>query len=320
MTLHTIMNRRRFLRVLGGAAGVVGLPGVLAACGQGGGGETTSLQDTGGETTGSPATQAATSTSLVRLSSIRTPRDGGLYDDLIPNFEQKTGYQVELTAQSESAVYDLARDGGADVVISHYGHQSAQAFVEDGFGQWPQTVFFNQVALLGVPSDPAQVKGLSDLVEAFRRIAQTQSPFIVNDLEGGKYLTEILWNSAGRPAKEGWYLDQGLAKQDAIEAAAQQGGYVFWGLTPFLRTQQEYSVDLQPLVLGDPLLQRIIVSIAVNPDKVAGVNTEGVTAFQQYLLDPSTQARIRDFRLPGIDQQIWWPAGRNNASYVLSEL
>jgi hypothetical protein len=36
-----------------------------------------------------------------------------------------------------------------------------------------------------VPGDPAQVEGLSDLVEAFRRIAQTKSPFIVNDLEGG---------------------------------------------------------------------------------------------------------------------------------------
>ena len=121
------MNRRRFLRVLGGAASVVALPGTLAACGRG----------AGGESKGSPVTQTATSTSLVRLSSVRTPRDGGLYDDLLPNFEQKTGYQVELTAQSESAVYDSARDGGADVVISHYGHESAQAFVEDGFGQWP---------------------------------------------------------------------------------------------------------------------------------------------------------------------------------------
>jgi ABC-type tungstate transport system permease subunit len=73
-------------------------------------------------------------------------------------------------------------------------------------------------------------------------------------------------------------------------------------------------------VLGDPLLQRIMVSIAVNPDKVSGVNTDGVKAFQQYLLDPITQARIRDFRLPGIDQQIWWPAGRNNAGYVLPKL
>ena len=42
-------------------------------------------------------------------------------------------------------------------------------------------------------------------------------------------------------------------------------------------------------------------------------------AFQQYLLAPSTQARIRAFRLPGIDQQIWWPAGWNNASAVLRD-
>lgn len=308
LTLHTIMNRRRFLRALGGAAGIVALPGALAAC----------SQDPGGETTSSSTTQTTTSTSLVRLSSVVTPQDGGLYDDLLPDFEQKTGYKVELVTGEDA--YGPAREGGADVIISHYGHKDAQAFVEDSFGQWPQTVFSNQLALLGTTSDPAQVEGLTDLVESFGRIAQTQSPYVVNDIEGIKYLSEILWNSAGRPDKEGWYLDEGLAQQDALEAAMQQDGYVIWGLTPFLRTQQQDEADLQPLVLGDPLLQRIMVSIAVNPDKVSGVNTEGVTAFQQYLLDPATQARIHDFRLPGIDQQIWWPAGRHNAGYVLAEL
>jgi ABC-type tungstate transport system permease subunit len=102
--------------------------------------------------------------------------------------------------------------------------------------------------------------------------------------------------------------------------AAQQGGYVLWGLTPFLRTQHQDEVELQPLVLNDPLLQRIMVTVAVNPDKVAGVNVEGVTAFQHYLLAPATQARIRAFQLPGIDQQIWWPAGRINASHDLPTL
>ena len=79
--------------------------------------------------------------------------------------------------------------------------------MQDGFGQWPQPVFFNQLALLGPSSDPAQVQDLTDLVEAFRRIANTQSPLIVNDIEGVKYLTEILWNAAGSPEKEGWYRD-----------------------------------------------------------------------------------------------------------------
>jgi len=257
--------------------------------------------------------------SLVRLSSVVTPQDGGLYDDLLPNFEQQTGYRVELTTGVD--VYGPARNGEADVVLSHYGHEDVQAFVQDGFGQWPQTVFFNQHVLLGPPDDPAKVQDLADVVEAFRRISQTRSPFIVNDNEGIKYLSEFLWNAAGSPEKEGWYIDQeGLQGQDAIARAAQQGGYVLWGLTPFLRTQKQNRLELQPLVLNDPLLQRIMVTVAVDPDKVSGVNVTGAEAFQQYLLDPATQARIRAFRLPGIDQQIWWPAGRNNAGYVLPNL
>jgi tungstate transport system substrate-binding protein len=303
-----VVARRRFLQLLGSAAGTVAVSGALMAC----------SQQTDGETESSTVAGTTTPTSVIRLSSVVTPQDGGLYDDLLPDFERQTGYQVELATGED--VYGPARDGQADVVLSHYGHKDTQAFVQDGFGQWPQIVFSNQHALLGPPSDPAQVHELTDVVEAFRRIAQTQSPFIVNDSEGIKYLTDVLWKAAGSPEKEGWYTDQGVQGQDAIAKAAQQGGYVLWGLTPFLRTQQQNEVELQPLVLNDPLLQRIMVTVTVNPDRVSGVNATGAEAFQQYLLDPATQARIRSFRLPGIDQQIWWPAGRNNAAYALPKL
>jgi tungstate transport system substrate-binding protein len=298
------VSRRRFLGFLGGVA----VSGTLTACSQG----------TDGETESSTVAGATVTSSVVRLSSVVTPQDGGLYDDLLLDFEQQTGYRVELTTGVD--VYGPARNGEADVVISHYGHEGVQAFVQDGFGQWPQTVFFNQHVLLGPPGDPAKVQDLADVVEAFRRISQSRAPFIVNDSEGIKYLSECLWNAAGSPEKEGWYIDQGVQGQEAIAKAAQQGGYVLWGLTPFLRTQQQNRVELQPLVLNDPLLQRIMVTVAVDPDKVPGVNATGAEAFQRYLLDPATQARIRAFRLPGIDQQIWWPAGRNNAGYVLPNL
>jgi tungstate transport system substrate-binding protein len=300
-----VVSRRHFLRFLGGAAGAMAVSGALASC----------SQDTSSEPESSTDAETTNLTSLVRLSSVVTPQDGGLYDDLLPDFERQTGYRVELTTGED--VYGPARNGRADVVLSHYGHEDVQAFVQDGFGQWPQTVFFNQHTLLGPSSDPARVKDLTDLVEAFRRIAQTQSPFIVNDNEGIKYLTEFLWKAAGSPEKEGWYSDQRVRGQEAIEKAAQQGGYVLWGLTPFLRMQHQNRLDLEPLVLSDPLLQRIMVTVAVNPEKVSGVNATGAEAFQQYLLDPATQARIWAFRLPGIEQQIWWPAGRNNAGYAL---
>jgi len=314
-TKHTArgVSRRRFLQLLGGAASAVASSGSAVACNQ------DTSQGTDSETGTSPAAETTIpTTSLVRLSSVVTPQDGGLYDDLLPDFERQTGYQVELTTGED--VYGPARDGQADVVLSHYGHEDAQAFVQEGFGQWPQMVFFNQHALLGPSSDPAHVQNLTDMVEAFRRIAQIQSPFIVNNAKVLKHLSEILWNAAGSPEKGEWYRDDGMEHESAIAAAAQQSGYVLWGLTPFLRTQQQNEVKLQPLVLNDPLLRRVMVTVGVNPDKVSGINMEGAKAFQQYLLDPRTQARIRAFRLPGIDQQIWWPASWNNAGTVLPEL
>ena len=304
------VSRRRFLQLLCGAVGTAALSAVPVACSR------DVNQSADRNTENSTAAEATTPTSLVRLSSVPTPQDGGLYDDLLPDFEQQTGYRVELTTGED--VYGPARDGRADVILSHYGYEDAQAFVQEGFGQWPQTVFFNQLAMLGPLSDPAQVRDLSDVVEAFRRIATTRSPFIVNDIDVLKYLTEILWNSAGRPDKGGWYVDEGFEEQDAVDAAAERGGYVLWGLTPFLRSQRQTKIELQPLVLEDPLLRRIMVTVAVNPEKVSGVNVEGAMALQQYLLAPSTQARIRAFRLPGIDRQIWWPAGWHNAGALLA--
>src|SRR5829696_9889439 len=231
----SLVSRRGFLmRLLGSTCGlVVGLPALLTSCSP----SSQSSSSSSSATSPSSSESATTDTSLVRLSSVVTPKDGGLYDDLLPDFERQTGYQVELTTEED--VYGPARNGEADVVLSHYGHRDAQSCVQDGLGQWPQTVFFNQHTLLGPPSDPARVQGLTDLVEAFRRIARTRSPFVVNNTEGIKYLTDVLWEAAGSPAKEGWYSDQGVQGQNAIAKAAQQGGYVLWGLTPFLRTQTQ---------------------------------------------------------------------------------
>jgi ABC-type tungstate transport system permease subunit len=73
------------------------------------------------------------------------------------------------------------------------------------------------------------VRGLADVGEAFKRIAETKSPFVVNGIDGVRYLVEVLWNAAGRPNKEGWLLDEGRRKDDAIIAASERGAYAFWG-------------------------------------------------------------------------------------------
>jgi len=255
---------------------------------------------------------AAPSSSRVRLAMVNVPDD--VVRPLLPEFKKQSGFDAEIVYTGNDPFAE-ARNGKADLVISHYGHEGVEAFVTSGSGLWPHPVFANVMALLGPPADPAHIHGLTDASEAFRRIAAAKTAFLVNDSEGGRYLEEILWTSAGNPPKGNWYLDPHLHGKEAARAAAEKGAYVLWGLCPFLRLKRQAPIALVPLVTGDSILQRMMVSTIVNPKKIAGVNFEGAKAFQNFLINPATQVRIRAFRYPDFDQQAWWPSGRhNNAS------
>jgi tungstate transport system substrate-binding protein len=252
---------------------------------------------------------------VVRVASVKTAVEGNVLPALIERFERSSPYRVRLV--TDTRVYDLAREGKIDLVISHYGHQDAEAFVLDGLGAWPRTIFSNQMALLGPPGDPARVRGLGDLGEAFSRIAQGRHKFVLNDIDGVRYLTEILWNAAGRPDRTEWFIDDRGSKDAAIERASALGAYVLWGLTPFLRLDGSKPLALEPLVLADPLLQRMLVSILVKPGGVRRVNTAGAAALEAFLLAPVTQAAIRTIHYPGKQVVSWVPAGRHNRTAIL---
>jgi len=250
-------------------------------------------------------------TKLIRLEVVRVAEQSGLLGELLPIFEKQSGYRVQVHA-STTDVFERARRGEADLVISHYGFDEVERFVRDGFGFWPRMVFANQSAILGPPSDPAQIRGLSDAVEAFRRIAEARALFITNDLSVLAYLTDILWEGAGRPDRTGWYLDLGLSEQESVVTASQYGAYTLWGVDPFVRFVATHPLEEEMLCIGDSILQRVMVSVVVNPERVSGVNLEGARALEQYLLAAATQARIRAFRYPGFESTVWWPAGPQN--------
>ncbi len=204
----------------------------------------------------------------------------------------------------------------ADVVYSHYGHKDLHGFVMGGYGLWPRTVLFNLVCLLGPTRDPAGVRGLGDLGEAFARIAKSRASFEVNNIPELVYLTEVVLGAA-RVSKGGWYVNHGLSKADAVTRASSRGAYTLWGVTPFLDIAATKQLNLEPLVTDDPILQRIMVTIVVNSSKVSGVNARAANAFQRYLLAAETQSRVRAFHSKALGRPIFFPAGRNNEAALL---
>lgn len=269
---------------------------------------------------GGPSLYAQNQGRTLRVAVVNTP--DVLLNELIPTFEQVTGYKVALEIGEEA--FDVARNGKADLVIAHYGHHGTQAFIEDGLGRWPRMVFSNQAVLIGPTSDPAGIRGLPDAATAIGRIAERGGEFLMNNAATERYLADVLWRTAGSPPKNRWQIDLQLRDQTAIETAAQRGAYTLWGVVPFVRfleqrRQQGRPLGMEALVLRDPMLQRVMVSIVVNPGRVPGVDEGGALAFERYLIDPSTQARIRQFRHHGLTEQTWWPAGRHNAGTELTQ-
>src|SRR6266446_1434183 len=66
--------------------------------------------------------------SVVRLQVVNVPVDSGLLAALLPDFERTTGYRVDVDKKGDQ-VYDIARQGAADVVLSHYGHAQVDDFM-----------------------------------------------------------------------------------------------------------------------------------------------------------------------------------------------
>jgi tungstate transport system substrate-binding protein len=193
-------KRRSFLHLTAGTA----LLGAISALSSGCARRTVKPEETSAPDAIAATTPAApVNAKLVRVLSVPTAVEGALLPGLVADFQKQSGLTVELSATDD--VYGQARAGKADLAISHYGHRHAEQFVMDGFGEWPRTLFSNQMALLGPKGDPAKVRGLEDAAEAFKRIATAKSPFVLNDIDGIRYrevrypgTTRCTWIPGGR--------------------------------------------------------------------------------------------------------------------------
>jgi tungstate transport system substrate-binding protein len=244
---------------------------------------------------------------LIRVATIPAATTGGLLPELVAEFEEETGYRVQVEVGN---VFARGRAGDADLVIVHWGAPGLESFVRDGFGEWPLPTMANAIVFVVPPGDPAKVTRVGDPADAFARIAATGSPFIVNDLPGITQLNYTLGLSAGRPVKGVWYQDLGVRGQAAVDEARRQRGYTLWGLHPFLERPQG---GMRPALFDDVLMQAVITSVVVDSDRFPDANAEGAMALQAYLLEPATQAHIRAFPHPQLGRPIFWPAAEDLA-------
>jgi len=235
------------------------------------------------------------------VASTTSAKDSGLYDHLLPLFRQKTGIAVVVVAVGTGQALDIARRGDADAILIHAKVPELQ-FVHEGHGVKRYPVMYNDFVLIGPTSDPAGIKGMTDIAEALRTIRNKQATFISRGDRSGTHLAELaLWNrDAGINIEKidgAWYRPMARGMKAALREARASGGYVLSDRGTWLSLRDKG--DLKIMVEGDRRLFNQYSVILLNAEKHPRVKKELGQQFINWLVSPEGQQAIADYQING---------------------
>jgi len=193
--------------------------------------------------------QATDDTKVIRMSTTTSVNDSGLLGYLLPIFEEKYGYSVEVTSAGTGKAIANAKMGNADLLLVHAKKQE-EAFIEDGFarvidGQSEQRLpfMYNFFVLCGPLDDPAKVTECEDVKAAFAAIADGKFLFVSRGDKSGTHTKELsLWPEelgiteeaeSFEPYKD-WYISANSGMGVCLTMANEQGAYILSDKATFL--------------------------------------------------------------------------------------
>jgi len=240
------------------------------------------------------------------VASTTSTQDSGLFGHILPLFKARTGIEVKVVAQGTGQALDTGRRGDADVLFVHAKAQE-EKFVADGFGVKRFPVMCNDFVLIGPKSDPAGIKTMRDVTEAFRTIKAKAAPFISRGDRSGTHIAELeLWKAAGidiAKDKGTWYREIGQGMGAALNTASASNAYVLADRGTWLSFKNRGDLDI--LVAGDQRLFNQYGVMLVNPAKHPHVKKDLGQAFIDWLISPEGQQAIAGYKIGG--EQLFFP-------------
>ena len=242
----------------------------------------------------------------ILVQSTTSTQASGLYDHLLPIFEDETAIDVNVVAVGTGQAIQNARNCDGDVLLVH-AKEAEEQFVADGFGVARSNVMHNDFVLVGPASDPAGVQGMEDAPAALAKIAEAETPFASRGDESGTHTAELtLWEDAGvDPAKASgaWYRETGSGMGATLNTAVGMEAYALTDRATW--TSFGNKDDFGILVEGDEDLFNQYGVILVSPEACPSVNAGAGQTFIDWLLSEEGQQAIADFRVNG--QQLFFP-------------
>lgn len=200
--------------------------------------------------------EATDETKTIRMSTTTSVNDSGLLNYLLPEFEEKYGYEVEVFSAGTGKAIANAQSGNADLILVHSKSQEEE-FVNAGFarvldGQETErlTYMYNYFVLCGPSADPAKAKDAATVKDAFAAIAEGEFPFVSRGDNSGTHTKELsLWpedlgiTAEAESVKDySWYTSSNAGMGVCLTMAEETGAYILSDKATFLTFQTNNGV------------------------------------------------------------------------------
>ena len=241
-----------------------------------------------------PAPAGTPENPVIRLSTTTSVNDSGLLPYLLPVFEQATGYKVEVQSAGTGAAIQKAIDGNADLILVH-AKASEEEFLAGGYGVERLPFMYNFFVIVGPKDDPAGIAGCEDAAAAFAKIRESESNFISRGDESGTHKAELkIWgDNVPDAANDSWYISAGQGMGACLTMASEEQAYCLTDKATFLSMEKDLNLALL-LEKGDDMKNTYSL-IAVNPDKIDGLNVEGAKALIDWMLSDEASEMIAKY-------------------------
>ncbi len=239
---------------------------------------------------------------FILVQSTTSTQNSGLYDYLLPQFQDATGIRVDVVAVGTGQAIRNAQNGDADVLLVH-AKAAEETFVAEGYGVERFDLMYNDFVVIGPLADPAGIAS-QPLSKALALLADGSSPFVSRGDDSGTHKKErALWSDADLAPQGSWYRETGSGMGATIRMAVEMDGYTLTDRATWIAFGDKGTHRI--VVEGDPALFNQYGVIAVNPDKHPHANIEGANRFIDWLLGADGQAAIGAYKVQG--QQLFYP-------------
>ncbi len=239
----------------------------------------------------------------LRMSTTTSTENSGLLKVLLPPFEKANNLKMDVISAGTGKALKLGENGDVDVVLVH-SRPAEDKFVSEGFGVDRRDVMYNDYIILGPWDDSAKLREAKSAIEAFKKIAESKSPFVSRGDDSGTDKEEkAIWKKAGLIPKGSWYIEAGRGMGAVLQMANEKNAYTLSDRGTFI--SYEDKIGLIILVQGDKTLFNPYGVIAVNPKKHPNVQYDLAKKFIDFITGPEGQKIIADYKLNG--KQLFFP-------------